>query len=92
MYYVYVILGQNNKIYVGYTSDLRERMRSHNAVENEYTKKFRPWGLVYYEAYFSLQDAKNRESKLKYRGRAKTLLKQRLFHSLQEIRNSKGAR
>ena len=84
MYYVYVLLSDvSRKIYVGFTHDLRKRFHNHNHSEEEsYTKKFRPWKIVYYEAYLSENDARNRERKLKYRGRAKTLLKQRLQESL----------
>ena len=84
MYYVYVLLSNAvGKIYVGFTHDLRKRFHDHNnSKEESYTKKFRPWKLVYYEAYLSENDARNREQKLKYRGRAKALLKQRLQDSL----------
>ena len=86
MFYVYIITSEiKDLIYVGYTSDLVQRMKSHNkSNDNDFTKKFKPWKLVYYEAYLSEKDARNREKKLKYRGRAKALLKQRLQNSLHE--------
>ena len=31
MYYVYVIVNEVNEIYIGYTKDLRNRMKEHNA-------------------------------------------------------------
>jgi len=92
MFYVYFIIGSHGKLYVGWTSDLRERMKSHNSGESEYTKKFRPWKLIYYEAYLSGAEAKDREKKLKYRGRAKVFVKQRLMLSVKQAQNPKGAR
>ena len=90
MHYVYVLVSNvSEKIYVGFTNDLKKRLHDHNYSDGKsYTSKFRPWILVYYEAYLSGKDARIREQKLKHRGRAKILLRQRLQYSL---RNSKGA-
>ena len=92
MYYTYVLISAvKDVIYVGYTADLKQRLFEHNnSIDNNFTKKYRPWKLLYYEAYLSKKDAQNRERKLKYRGRAKALLKQRLSHSYHEIRKVLG--
>ena len=85
MYYVYVLVSndKDRKTYVGYTSNLKRRLREHN--ENgsgkHYTGK-RKWILVYYEAYRSEQDAKEREVKLKQRGSSKHSLMRRISNSL----------
>ena len=83
MYYVYVLLSQNQDFYVGYTSDLKRRVREHNSDLNESTKG-KKWKLVYYEAYVSKVDALDRERKIKDRGQAKRFLKRRIFHSVKE--------
>ena len=52
------------KTYVGYTSDLVLRMREHNLGErykNAFTKKFRPWELIYFEEFETKQEAMQRE-------------------------------
>ena len=72
MYYVYVLLSQNQDFYVGYTSDLKRRVREHNSDLNKSTKG-RKWKLVYYEAYVSKVDALDRERKIKERGQAKRI-------------------
>jgi len=48
MYYVYLIKSQINseKTYIGYTTDLDERLKKHNSGSSVYTADFRPWRLV----------------------------------------------
>jgi len=48
MYYVYLIrsLRDSTKTYVGYTSDLEQRLQKHNEGASVYTADFRPWKLV----------------------------------------------
>lgn len=73
MYYVYLL--KNNKLgttYVGYTSDLKRRLKEHVAKIPE---------LVYYEAFKSEKDARIRERMLK-QGQTFRRLKERLFESL----------
>jgi predicted GIY-YIG superfamily endonuclease len=66
-YYVYVLQSEKNKdwLYVGYTEDLVERLKSHNEGKNTSTKPHRPFKLIFYEAYFGKKDAKRREGYLK---------------------------
>jgi putative endonuclease len=65
-YYVYILQSQKDKsLYIGYTSDLKKRFKKHNAGENLATKPFRPYNLIFYEAFLNRIDAKNREEYLK---------------------------
>ena len=50
---VYVLFSEHyNRIYIGYTSDLVNRMRSHNYYgKSDYTSKYRPWQVVYVEFF-----------------------------------------
>lgn len=86
MHYVYVLQSKKYKslkiFYYGYTSNLLQRFKEHNLGKVESTKENRPWVLVYYEAYRSLEDAIEREKKLKHYGNARTLLKKRIRRSL----------
>ena len=86
MYYVYVLKSEKyrNKLYFGYTADLRSRFTKHNNKGSNFTKKFVPWLLVYYKAYRSEQDARLREQRLKHDGRAWAQLKRRIQKSLDE--------
>lgn len=66
MHCVYVLWSESKKRhYVGYSADLRRRVREHNVGGNRSTKYARPWKLIYYEAYASEALAKNREESLK---------------------------
>ena len=67
MFTVYVLHSEKHgKIYVGYTSNLEERLKSHNELGKKgWTIKFRPWILVYTETRESKAAAMLREKQLK---------------------------
>jgi len=74
MYYVYLIKNHSEKqTYLGYTNNLKRRLREHNDKKPE---------LIYYEAYKSEKDAREREMKLKQRGQSVRRLKEKLKDSL----------
>lgn len=84
MYFVYLLKsgGNKNLLYIGYTKDLEKRLKEHNDGESEFTRKYRPWKLIYFEAFLSLEDAKKREKSLKFFGKAYGQLKRRINDSL----------
>ena len=84
MYYVYVIQNVANKkeTYIGYTSDLRQRLQQHNSASNRGYTRHKKWRLVYYEGYLAEADARRRERRLKQDGRARYQLLARLLESL----------
>ena len=56
----------HNKIYIGYTSNLEERFKSHNELATKgWTIKFRPWEIVHTEIFEIKVDAMRREKELK---------------------------
>ena len=66
MFYVYVIRSQmDSGFYIGYTNDLRARLRQHKAGKCCATAHRTPWKLIYYEAYLNQADAMDRERYLK---------------------------
>ena len=67
MYKVYILYSARyNKIYIGYTANLEERLLSHNQLGKKgWTIKFRPWILVYTESFDTKQEALLREKNLK---------------------------
>ena len=74
MYYVYFIKNKSEgKSYIGYTNDLKRRLKEHKDKKPE---------LVYYEAYKSEIDARRREKMLKQRGQTVRWLKKRIENSL----------
>ena len=85
MYYVYVLKSQKDeKLYTGYTNDLRRRLAEHENGKNKATRSRLPLNLIYYEAYASQADAKAREFRLKTSPGARTALKRRLRESLRQ--------
>ena len=66
MHYVYVLRsGRDHVFYIGYSSNLRRRLREHVEGNSFATSHRGPWKLVYYEAYLEQADALGREKYLK---------------------------
>jgi putative endonuclease len=67
MFYVYILRSKKRagQIYIGYTTDLRRRFKRHNHGLVLSTKPYKPWKLIFYEAYLNKTDAKRREKYLK---------------------------
>lgn len=84
MYYVYLLKNKNKEIYVGCTSDLKNRLELHNEGRVYSTKNGYPWRCIYYEVFISKKDAFERESKLKYHAQGLRRLKERLKDTLQK--------
>jgi len=79
MYYVYLLVNENNEKYIGYTSDLKRRVREHQEGRSKYTsQRGSVWRLVYYEAYPSKKIALKRERVLKRNGSMRKYLYRRL--------------
>ena len=65
-YYTYILQSlKDNSFYIGYTSDLKKRLKKHNSGENSATKLHIPYKLIFYEAFLNRIYAKNREEYLK---------------------------
>jgi putative endonuclease len=67
MYIVYVLYSENfDKIYIGYTQNLEQRLISHNELGTKgWTISFRPWKLVHKEEFETKEKAMLREKYLK---------------------------
>jgi putative endonuclease len=67
MYFVYALFSRKyKKIYIGYTSDIDQRLLSYNFFEKKgFTVKYRPWILVYKEKHQTKRNALIREKQLK---------------------------
>ena len=68
LYSVYILFSEeHNKFYVGYTSNLIERLNSHNELSKKgWTINFRPWKVIYCEYFESKSEAIKREKELKF--------------------------
>ncbi len=65
MHYVYFLKMSNGQIYTGSTSNLKQRINSHERGSVITTSKYLPVKLVGYEAYATKSDAQRREKYLK---------------------------
>jgi putative endonuclease len=62
VHYTYVLLSaRDGGFYTGSTSDLRTRVREHNAGRVRSTAHRTPLVLIYYEACMEAEDARRRE-------------------------------
>jgi len=83
MYYVYVLKSIKSKwLYVGYTYDLKRRLKEHEAGKSATTARVGPMELIYYESFRSSEDAKRREGQLKHHGASLGHLKKRIKGSI----------
>lgn len=83
MYFVYILKSKKfKKLYLGYTNDLRKRLKEHNQGLAKATRPYIPWQIVYYEAYLSEKEARHREHNLKLRANAWNQLKRRIKESI----------
>ncbi len=59
MHYVYLLRSEvfPDETYIGLTSDLRKRLKRHNAGGNPHTAKHKPWRLVTYLAFTTREQA-----------------------------------
>jgi len=66
MYYTYILKSKKSgRFYTRATNDLRKRLKLHNDGKSNFTKKDKPYELIYYEACKEREDAFAREIYLK---------------------------
>ena len=81
MFYVYILKSKkDNKLYTGFSSNLRERIKWHNEGKSQATKWRLPIELIYYEAYKNEKDARKREIFLKS-GKGREIIREQIGNS-----------
>ena len=67
MYSTYVLYSPGfNKIYIGFSSELTNRLMAHNDSRNTgWSSRYQPWELLYSEEYTTKAEAMKREKQLK---------------------------
>ncbi len=74
MFKVYILLCSDNSFYIGYTTNLKKRLKDHNNRQGSfYLKSKLPAKLVYYEIYNAKEEAIKRERQLKSWSRQKKI-------------------
>lgn len=80
MFYVYLLQSEASpdQRYIGFTTDLKERISMHNVGGSNHTSKFKPWKLVGYHAFAEKRKALEFEKCLKS-GSGMAFAKKRLW-------------
>ncbi|KAF0215550.1 MAG: hypothetical protein FD178_1649 [Ignavibacteria bacterium] len=66
MFYIYALYSSKfNKIYIGQTCDLTNRLIEHNSGKSFYTKRFIPWEIIYTGEFETRGEVMKREKQLK---------------------------
>mgnify|MGYP002347011035 FL=1 len=70
MWYFYILQSQKNinYFYKGSTNDLQRRLQEHEQGLTVSNKAYRPFKLIYYEAYLTERAARERETAVKKSG------------------------
>ena len=85
IYYTYVLISEKDKkLYIGYSTDLKKRIKRHFDSKVIATKNRRPLKLIHYEVFINMHDAKSREIFLKS-GMGRKQLKNSIHHTLTEL-------
>ena len=76
MHYVYILECADNTLYVGYTRDIKRRLKEHNNSKNgaHYTKIRRPVILRHREMFKTIGRALRREAEIKKMKRKEKIL------------------
>ena len=83
LYYVYMLKSKSKKpiTYVGYTNNLKERVKRHNSGKGAKFTRGRKWTLIYKEKFISKKEAISREYYIKRNRVLRNRLKNENFHS-----------
>lgn len=66
MHFVYILRCKDNSLYTGYTTNVKKRLRTHNAGKGaKYTRGRRPVSLVYFKRVDSKSLGLKLESRIK---------------------------
>lgn len=64
--YTYILSCADNSLYCGWTNNLEKRLASHNnGTASKYTRTRRPVKLIYFEEFYTKEEAMSREYHIK---------------------------
>ena len=83
-FYVYMLISEGNKpiSYVGYTNNLKNRIRLHNSGKGAKFTRGRKWKLIYKEKFRSKNKAISREYYIKNNKTLRKKIKNENFNSV----------
>lgn len=66
MFYTYILLSQvSNKTYAGRTDNLEKRLKEHSDGKETFSRRHRPWKVLYSERFLSEVESAKREKYFK---------------------------
>jgi putative endonuclease len=66
LFTVYILYSaEHQKHYTGFSSNLEQRLLSHNKLGQDWTSKYRPWVLIYSKDFNTKEEAMTHEKWLK---------------------------
>ncbi|OGL35729.1 hypothetical protein A3F65_03590 [Candidatus Saccharibacteria bacterium RIFCSPHIGHO2_12_FULL_47_16b] len=73
MYFVYILRNTHNRLYIGHTKNMDQRLQEHKSIIHgaKFIRDYGDFELVYFEKYTARSDAMSREKQLKGWTRAK---------------------
>ncbi|PIU41032.1 MAG: excinuclease ABC subunit C [Candidatus Omnitrophica bacterium CG07_land_8_20_14_0_80_42_15] len=80
MHIVYILISAThpNRYYIGYTTNLKDRLIQHNTKDSGYSKRYAPWQVVTYITFNDSHNALKFEKYLKA-GSGQAFLKKHLL-------------
>ena len=81
-YFVYLLINSNrekNTTYVGYTNDIKKRLKLHNSSKGAKFTRGRKWQIIYKKKYKSKSSAMKNEYKLKKDTKFRNKIKQKFL-------------
>ena len=64
-FFIYLIINRNNTSYVGYTNNLKKRLKKHNSSKGAKFTRGKKWILIYSKEFLNKSEAMKEEYKLK---------------------------
>jgi putative endonuclease len=81
MFQVYILFSvKRNRYYIGFTSNLNDRIKKHNTNHKGFTGHIGDWKLVYQEVFNKREDAVARERLIK-NWKSRKLIEKLIYHS-----------
>ena len=84
-YFVYLLISSTNDksiTYVGYTSNIKNRVRLHNTSKGAKFTKGRQWKLIYKKAYNTKSSAMRNEYLLKKNIKKRSIIKKKFLKNI----------
>tara|TARA_B100001057_G_scaffold435740_1_gene466289 strand:- start:3352 stop:3612 length:261 start_codon:yes stop_codon:yes gene_type:complete len=84
-YFVYLLISSNNNksiTYVGYTSNIKNRIRLHNTSKGAKFTRGRQWKLIYKKAYNTKSSAMRNEYLLKKNIKKRSIIKKKFLKNI----------